>query len=72
MKHTVYILHSKKLNRFYTGETANFDMRLEFHRNAPAHKFTAKAKDWTLFLKFECDSKKQAVTIEKHIKNILS
>ncbi|MGB5941902.1 MAG: GIY-YIG nuclease family protein, partial [Leeuwenhoekiella sp.] len=72
MEHTVYILFSKKLDRFYTGETADFNTRLKFHREAPAHKFTAKAKDWELFLKFQCDCKPQALQIEGHIKKMKS
>ncbi len=54
MKHWVYILYSEKLDRFYTGETSNFDIRMEFHSNSDSKKFTGKAKDWELFLKFEC------------------
>ena len=72
MEHTVYILYSKKLDRYYTGETADFQTRMEFHKNSPSHKFTAKADDWTLFLKFQCVSKKQALAIEDHIKRMKS
>ena len=68
----VYILHSIKLNRFYIGYTSDFDIRLEFHRNAPSHKFTANADDWDLFLQIECDSKLQGLLIEKHIKSMKS
>jgi putative endonuclease len=70
MVHFVYILHSTKLNRFYIGETANLALRIEFYQNSMPHKFTAKAKDWTLFHKIECENKKQAVAIEKHIKRL--
>jgi len=44
--YTVYILHSPKFNRFYTGSTSDFDTRLDFHRNPEARKFTAKVRDW--------------------------
>lgn len=64
----VYILHSQKLNRFYIGFTSNFDLRLEFHQNSEKRKFTYNAQDWILFLKIDCDSKKQGLAIEKHIK----
>jgi len=43
--HIVYILRSEKLNRYYTGYTSNFDLRLEFHKNAPSNKFTSNADD---------------------------
>ena len=72
MIHCVYILHSEKLDRFYTGETSDFDIRMIFHNNASSRKYTAKAKDWTLFLKFQCDNKIQAKKIETHIKNMKS
>jgi putative endonuclease len=70
--HFVYILHSSKLNRFYIGFTSDFDTRMEFHKNAESHKFTANAEDWELFLKIECESKSQGLNIEKHIKKMKS
>jgi putative endonuclease len=72
MKHIVYILFSKKLNRFYTGYTSNLTTRMDFHRNAPNNKFTAKADDWELFYTIDCDCKKQALAIEKYIKRMKS
>ncbi|MCA1920381.1 MAG: GIY-YIG nuclease family protein, partial [Flavobacterium piscis] len=33
----VYILRSNKLNRFYIGFTSDFDIRLEFHKNAESN-----------------------------------
>ncbi len=68
----VYILHSQKLNRYYIGYTTDFNLRLEFHKNADQRKFTYNADDWKLFLKIDCHSKKQALAIEKHIKNMKS
>ena len=70
--YTVYILFSEKLNRFYTGYTSNLDIRIDFHLNSLPNKFTANAKDWKLFFKLECDSKQQALKIEKHIKRMRS
>ena len=70
--HLVYILYSIKLNRFYIGFTSDFDVRIEFHKNAEYHKFTANADDWQLFFKIECDNKLQGLNIEKHIKKMKS
>jgi len=70
--HVVYILYSEKLNRYYIGYTSNFDLRLEFHKNATPNKFTAKADDWALFFSLNCSNKTQALLIEKHIKNMKS
>ena len=69
----VYILHSATLNRFYIGYTCNFDLRLEFHLNSnETRKFTSKAKDWEIYFKIECETKTQALAIEKHIKEMKS
>ncbi|WP_026979080.1 GIY-YIG nuclease family protein [Flavobacterium tegetincola] len=71
--HTVYILHSEKLNRHYIGYTSNIDVRLDFHSNdSQTRKFTYKADDWKLYLSFNCSSKPQALAIEKHIKAMKS
>ena len=72
MAHHVYILHSNKLNRFYIGESSDVVKRLLFHENSEARKFTAKAKDWKLYLKIACENKKQALGIETHLKNMKS
>ncbi len=68
----VYVLYSAKLNRYYIGFTSDFDLRLKFHENAESHKFTAKAKDWELFLKILCENKNQGLGIERHIKKMKS
>jgi len=70
--HNVYILHSKKINRYYTGYTADITVRLEFHDNAETGKFTYNADDWIHMYTLECDSKQQALAVEKHIKSIKS
>ena len=72
MEYCVYILHSIKLSRFYTGYTSNFEIRTIFHENPNSRKFTYNAKDWDLFLKIDCKSQKQAIGIEKHIKSMKS
>lgn len=68
----VYILYTEKLDRFYTGFTSDFDVRMNFHDSPEARKFTAKAKDWIIFNKIDCESKSQALSIEKHIKSMKS
>ncbi|HLN96344.1 MAG TPA: GIY-YIG nuclease family protein [Flavobacterium sp.] len=70
--HTVYILFSEKLNRFYIGATSDFDTRWNYHQHAENHKFTHKASDWTLFLSIDCATKTQAFAVEKHIKAMKS
>ena len=72
MSHTVYILYSNSLDRYYIGETADIKKRLYFHKNSPARKFTGKADDWELFFEFDCESKMLAKKIEAHIKRMKS
>lgn len=72
MSFKVYILQSKKLNRFYIGFTSDLQKRLEFHSNAEARKYTANATDWELFHAIACESKQQGIFIEKHIKKMKS
>jgi putative endonuclease len=46
---------------------------LEFHLNpSEGKKFTSKAEDWLLYFMIECETKKQALAIEQHIKKIKS
>jgi len=45
MSHFVYILYSEKLDKFYTGETSDFDVRLVFHENSLPTKYIGKARD---------------------------
>ena len=71
-EHQVYILFSKKLNRFYIGYTFDLEIRLEFHAMATQRKFTSKAKDWEVFITIPCVTKCQALLIESHIKRMKS
>ncbi|QCX01703.1 GIY-YIG nuclease family protein [Aggregatimonas sangjinii] len=70
--HYIYILYSIELNRFYTGQTSNVEIRKDFHDQAPPNKFTAQAKDWELFHEIACQTKEQALKIEMHIKRMKS
>ncbi|MDX1603222.1 MAG: GIY-YIG nuclease family protein [Salinimicrobium sediminis] len=72
MKHEVYILYSKTLNRYYIGSSSDIRVRMQFHATSPGYKFTGKAGDWEIFLKFFCENKKQVLAIEKHIKSMKS
>ncbi len=63
----VYILFSKKLNRYYIGSTSNLKRRLKEHLYK--HRgFTARAKDWTIVYQEECASKNDAIQKEQAIK----
>jgi putative endonuclease len=74
MSWVVYILFSKKLNRFYTGYSHQLDERLQQHAQHlyGNDAFTAKAADWVLQLQLSCRDEAQARAIEKHIKQMKS
>jgi putative endonuclease len=73
MSDCVYILYSKKLDRYYTGYTGDLNQRLEFHRHpSKSTTFTSKADDWLLYYVINCESEQQARSIESHIKRMKS
>ncbi len=67
--HYVYILYSEQTDKYYIGQTEDLDRRLIEH-NTHAYKdsFTKIAFDWKLKMKLTCQSKRQAIKIETHIK----
>ncbi len=71
--HKVYILYSPSIDRYYVGQSENFDQRLEWHKDKLFEKsFTKKADDWLVFLTIVCLSRKHADNIENHIKRMKS
>ena len=65
----VYILHSEKVNRFYTGVTHDLDTRIESHLNnkyGTGH-YTSITDDWTIFLSIEVDTIDHAIRLERKI-----
>ncbi len=66
--HYVYIIYSKKLNRFYAGETSNIEDRLKGHVSNK-NKYTGKAKDWVLVWSTELPERRSALALEKKIKH---
>lgn len=58
---------------FYVGQTGDKGQRLEQHSiHYFQGSFTKRAKDWKLLLVIDCNSRGQAVRIEKHIKAMKS
>ena len=65
----VYILQSKKRNRFYVGSCINLIERLKQHsEKVYVGSFTSSADDWELFLSIDGLEYKQARIIEMYIK----
>ncbi|MGO3182760.1 MAG: GIY-YIG nuclease family protein [Aequorivita sp.] len=70
---TVYILHSKSIDGYYTGSCLDFSERYEQHLNKTyGDAYTKKASDWILYFRIEALDYEQARKIEKHIKSMKS
>jgi putative endonuclease len=71
MDFSVYILFSEKLNRYYIGQTIDLQERIKQHNSGFYNDASTKnSNDWKLFWSLECDSRKQAIQIESHIKRM--
>lgn len=72
---TVYIIYSKKLNKYYTGFTGKDVEDRILRHNTKAYgnnHFTSLSSDWVLYFKIRCESNNQARNIERHIKSMKS
>ena len=70
-----YIIHSKKLNKFYIGVTQDDVIsRIKNHNEGfyGKHCFTVKANDWKLFLFIETLNYSHALRVEQKIKSMKS
>ena len=71
--HFLYIIYSPTADKYYTGETNDFPARLELHNNHKNLKaFTKAASDWERKLIFKCETKKDAVFLERYVKRMKS
>ena len=66
----IYVLYSKRSDKYYIGLTSNVVRRLEEHNNPPAYKkYTSKHLPWELKSSFECsNSRGEGLMIERFIK----
>ena len=65
--HFVYILYSPGSDRFYVGETADPDQRLEHHR-AGQSRYTRRAADWVRVFLMSTPTQRDAKIVERRIK----
>jgi len=71
--YAVYILFSKKLNKYYIGYTSNLESRLAYHNNSVINKiWTKRGIPWEIFFQIDGMSEVQALRVEKHIKKMKS
>ena len=67
MDFVVYILFSEMLSRYYVGHTNNLKKRLSTHNNG-GRKYTTKGIPWVLIRAYDCESRSEAMQMEKKIK----
>ena len=67
MENVVYILFSERLQRYYVGQTENFESRLN-HHNAGRNKFTSKGLPWRFVHKLAVQDRSTAIILESKIK----
>ena len=64
----LYILYSENLDSYYVGASSNVEERLKRHLSN--HKgFTSKSKDWIVVYTESFETKNEAFSREKQIKN---
>jgi putative endonuclease len=69
----IYILYSKKLDRYYVGTTDDVVKRLSEHNSGLYDRsFTAKGIPWDLRLSFECETSEKAYFLERFLKGMNS
>ncbi|NBW39263.1 MAG: GIY-YIG nuclease family protein [Cytophagia bacterium] len=69
----VYILYSKKLDKYYIGSTEDLALRLHIHNHPHEdRKFTAKGLPWVLKCSIDCRDKPSALALERRIKSMKS
>jgi putative endonuclease len=69
MPYFVYILYSKSTDQFYKGQTSDITDRLIRH-NQMREVFTSKGVPWVLLWKKEKETREDALSLEKKLKNL--
>ncbi len=63
----VYIIYSKKIDRYYVGYTDDLEWRIERH-NSGWGKYTKRGIPWRLVYKESFETKSEAIKREREIK----
>ena len=67
MPHSVYILKSSTVSKYYIGSSANPFRRLKFH-NTVEKGFTSHYRPWEIVFIREYKTKEEAMAVERKIK----
>ena len=69
----IYIIYSKKLDRYYVGTTDDVLKRMGEHNSGfYSEAYTVKGMPWVLSLSFEYELSEKAYGIEKFLKRMKS
>lgn len=68
MEYYVYILYSKKCDKYYVGHSDNVKRRLDEHNSGRGGKYTKRCKPWELVYNETHEDKILAVNREMEIK----
>jgi len=64
----VYILYSRKIDKYYIGYSENPQKRLEFHNSEFNKIWSRRGQPWELRLTIKFDTKTEALHSERFIK----
>lgn len=67
--YTVYINYSENFDKYYIGQTENFESRILIH-NTGLVKSTSPYIPWVNILLIEKSSRSEAMALEKKLKNL--
>ncbi len=68
MPHFVYILYSKRIDKYYVGKTENVDKRTEYHNSEFNKIWTNRGKPWELVQTLEFENSTLTSKAEHFIK----
>jgi putative endonuclease len=70
---TLYILYSRKLDRYYTGSCLDMHSRLKEHLQVKYdNAFTKKADDWEIYFRMDDLGYDTVRKLENHVKSMKS
>jgi len=65
----VYILYSEKFDKYYVGQTNNFEIRFKQH-NSGYEAYTSTYRPWHKVLVLEKSTRSEAMVLENKLKNL--
>jgi len=66
--HWIYILYSKKIDKYYIGSSSNVQKRLEFHNSEYNKIWSKRGQPWELVFSHQFETKSDALKAEIFIK----